>query len=181
MTIELLFKEMDSAQYKTMMDRFHSECLELDISVELIPSHPENNGSSANEYGDYWIELQGVFAKPDNLYTVVTAIHELGHLMDSMNFHDNHDYIKFYSMGGTELQAWKHSVDIAIKYGFDIDQMNDLYAVAIESARTYFNEDGFDDSDWEHMIVGYTGKLWTWQEWELDFHAHYSQAVSVLL
>ncbi|AVO23073.1 hypothetical protein [Bacillus phage Anath] len=178
---DLEFCRIGAHMYIDLMGKVRELCKSQGFELYYYPDHEDNTGSSHNHNGKLKVMLYGIYAKPLNLQTVITAMHEIGHLLDSQNFEDNHAYIKQYSMGGTELRAWQHAFSLAVKWGFTLDQMELMYRTAIESAITYFNEDGYDDCDWEHTIVGYTGDRMNWHDFEVQLNSHYCNCVEVLL
>lgn len=178
---DLEFSRIGAHMYLGFMDKVRELCKSQGFELYYYPDSSKDTGSSHNHDGQLQVKLYGIYAKPLNLQTVITAMHEIGHLLDSQNFEDNHAYIKQYSMCGTELRAWQHTFSLAVKWGFTLDQMELLYKTAVDSSLTYFNEDGLDDCAWEHMIVGYTGSLLDWHTFEQQLHSHYCDCAEVLL
>lgn len=161
--------------YKAQIDELLAK---YDITLEMYPERTENNACARNYKDKLTIECWGVYARPNNLETIITILHELGHLLDSMNFDNGRDYIAFYGVETTELLAWCHAFELAIELGFSLDHMGSMFRSASVSFCSYFEGDYATRTN---MTVGYTGALANWETYRNNLYDNYLNCVEVLL
>ncbi|WPF64939.1 hypothetical protein FBHYGVHD_CDS0092 [Staphylococcus phage MVC_VPHSA1] len=154
--------EIKATEFKSLNRYFTKVMYDLGVTLKLCPEcHKDNAAFWNHKEKPMTIELDGNYARINNLYHLTALAHELGHAAQNADkgFTSNNDALAHFGVHEAEIDAWERAFHMCAEAGFTKEQMYMTYDDMLDALPAYFSEQGLDWSLYVAMRVDAKPKL----------------------